>query len=46
MRKLPADVRRRILDYLEKTQRPADRGLDTGKKSPWATPLYRPNPIW
>ena len=46
MRPLAPDLRRQILDYLERTQRSADRGLDTGKQSPWASPLYRPNPLW
>ena len=43
---LPSQVRQRILDYLEKAQRVPDRGLDAGKTSPWAAPLYRPNPLW
>ena len=43
---LPSPVRQRILDYLEKAQRVPDLGLDAGKVSPWATPLYRPNPLW
>ena len=41
---LEPDVRGLILDYLEETQ-----GLDQeedGSSSPWASPLYRPNPIW
>lgn len=42
---LEPDVRETILDYLEATQ-----GLDAsaadGAESPWANPLYRPNPIW
>jgi mono/diheme cytochrome c family protein len=42
---LPA-IRAQILDYLEATQPPADPALDTGKQTPWAGPLYRPNPLW
>lgn len=40
---LEPDVRELILDYLEQTQ-----GLEEvdGAESPWASPLYRPNPIW
>ncbi len=38
-------VRKAILDYLETAQ-----GLggddDSGEGSPWASPRYRPNPIW
>lgn len=41
--KLESDVRELILDYLEQTQ-----GLEDvdAAESPWASPLYRPNPIW
>ena len=39
----PAE-REEILDYLEKTQGP-DEEADAAS-SPWASPLYRPNPIW
>lgn len=39
-------IRKQILDYLEATQPPADPGLDKGKETPWANPLYRPNPLW
>lgn len=39
-------VRARILDYLEAVQRPDDVALTAGKQSPWAAPLYRPNPLW
>lgn len=37
------DTRELILDYLELTQ-----GLEEADaaQSPWASPLYRPNPIW
>jgi len=41
---LEPDVRKVILDYLEQTQ-----GLDENVDevaSPWASPLYRPNPFW
>ncbi len=43
---IPAPMRKQILDYLEKAQRPADAGLARGKKTPWARPLYRANPLW
>ncbi len=46
MKAIAPQVRKSILDYLEANQRPADAGLAAGKKSPWAAPLYRPNPIW
>ena len=46
MRALTPEVRQQVLDYLGQTQRPADRDLDAGKQSPWATPLYQPNPLW
>jgi len=39
-------IRKQILDYLEATQPPSDPGLDKGKETPWANPLYRPNPLW
>lgn len=39
-------IRKLILDYLAKAQRPADAGLAKGKSSPWARPLYLPNPLW
>lgn len=42
---LPA-MRVQILDYLAATQPPSDPGLDAGKQTPWAEPLYRPNPLW
>lgn len=40
------EMRKQILDYLEKTQPPSDPGLEKAKETPWAAPLYRPNPIW
>lgn len=43
---LAPDMRNRILDYLAATQPPSDPGLDRAKETPWAAPLYRPNPIW
>jgi hypothetical protein len=45
---LEPDVRNTILDYLEKTQGPLadDEERVLGAGSPWAHPLYRPNPIW
>ena len=42
--RLEPAIRREILDYLESTQ-----GLDEAEDaaaSPWASPLYRPNPLW
>jgi hypothetical protein len=43
---IPADMRNRILDYLAATQPPSDPGLAPAKETPWAGPLYRPNPLW
>ena len=43
---IPPTIRKQILDYLAVAQRPEDRGLSQGKTSPWATPLYQPNPLW
>ena len=43
---LPPQMRTQILDYLAATQPPSDPGLETAKQSPWAQPLYRPNPLW
>lgn len=42
--KLEPAVRREILDYLESTQGPDED--EDGATSPWASPLYRPNPLW
>jgi hypothetical protein len=39
-------IRKQILDYLEATQPPSDPGLEKAKETPWANPLYRPNPLW
>ena len=39
-------IRAQLLDYLAATQPPADPGLEAGKQTPWAGPLYRPNPLW
>jgi cytochrome c5 len=39
-------VRSQILDYLEATQPPSDPGLEAAKQTPWAKPLYKPNPLW
>ena len=39
-------VRNQILDYLAATQPPSDPALDAAKQTPWAEPLYRPNPLW
>jgi hypothetical protein len=42
---LESGIRKAILDYLEKTQ-----GVEVQEESqtsgPWASPRYRPNPIW
>jgi hypothetical protein len=46
MRPIDAEMQKKILDYLETAQRPDDPGLNAGKESPWAAPLYRPNPFW
>ena len=43
---LAGETRRQILDYLAATQPPSDPGLEKAKASPWAAPLYRPNPLW
>ncbi len=37
--------REAILDYLESTQGPIEEAISSSD-SPWAQPLYRPNPIW
>ena len=39
-------IRVQLLDYLAATQPPSDPGLEAGKQTPWAQPLYRPNPLW
>jgi len=39
-------IRKQLLDYLAAAQPPSDPGLDAGKQTPWAQPLYRPNPLW
>jgi hypothetical protein len=39
-------IRKQLLDYLAATQPPSDPGLEAGKQTPWAQPLYRPNPLW
>lgn len=39
-------IRTQLLDYLAATQPPSDPGLEAGKQTPWAQPLYRPNPLW
>ena len=45
MARLEPTVRKAILDYLEKTQgvEAEEEGQTSG---PWASPRYRPNPIW
>jgi hypothetical protein len=43
--RLEPALRKAILDYLEKTQ--GLEGSEEGEtSSPWASPRYRPNPIW
>jgi hypothetical protein len=39
-------IRTQLLDYLAATQPPSDPALNAGKQTPWAQPLYRPNPLW
>ncbi len=46
MWQIPAELRTQILDYLEVTQPPSDPGLEKARETPWANPLYRPNPMW
>jgi hypothetical protein len=43
---IPPETRSKILDYLAATQPPSDPGLEKAKETPWAAPLYRPNPLW
>ncbi|HEY7818696.1 MAG TPA: hypothetical protein VIG29_10785 [Vicinamibacteria bacterium] len=45
MAPLEPAVREAILGYLETTQG-LDGEEDSGETSPWASPRYRPNPIW
>jgi len=42
--KLSPDMKKRILDYLAENQGPL--GDQEFKETPWAQPLYRPNPLW
>jgi hypothetical protein len=46
MRPLSPEIRGQILAYLATAQPPSDPGLEKGKETPWAAPLYRPNPLW
>ena len=46
MRPIDEATQSKILNYLESVQRPDDAGLSAGKQTPWAAPLYQPNPIW
>ena len=41
---LPEPIKKMILDYLAETQGPL--GDKEFKETPWAQPLYQPNPIW
>jgi hypothetical protein len=43
--RLEPALRKAILDYLEKTQG-LSRDEEAETSSPWASPRYRPNPIW
>lgn len=43
---IPDEIRTQLLDYLEATQPPSDPGLEKARETPWANPLYRPNPLW
>ncbi len=42
--KLSPDMKKKILDYLAENQGPL--GDQEFKETPWAQPLYRPNPLW
>jgi len=42
--KLSPDMKKKILDYLAANQGPL--GDQEFKETPWAQPLYRPNPLW
>ena len=42
--KLSPEMKGKILDYLADNQGPL--GDEEFKETPWAQPLYRPNPIW
>jgi hypothetical protein len=46
MWQIPEEIRTQLLDYLEATQPPSDPGLEKARETPWANPLYRPNPLW
>lgn len=45
---MPEPIEKRVLDYLETYCGPDKKRVSAvdGLTSPWATPLYRPNPIW
>jgi len=45
MAHLEPDMRKAILDYLERTQDLA-AAEESDDRSPWSSPRYRPNPIW
>lgn len=42
--RLSPEMKKKILDYLAENQGPL--GDQEFKETPWAQPLYRPNPIW
>jgi mono/diheme cytochrome c family protein len=42
--RLEPALRKAILDYLEKTQGLSTEDEETS--TPWASPRYRPNPLW
>jgi hypothetical protein len=42
---IPSPDRAAILDYLAATQG-VGAGSGAAEDSPWAAPLYRPNPLW
>ncbi len=45
MEPLDDENRQKVLDYLEATQGPKSEGESAEMQTPWAEPLYRPNPL-
>ncbi len=45
MEPLDAESREKVLDYLEATQGPESGGEEGEGETPWAMPLYAPNPL-